>query len=525
MTVTFPCGILIRLFAGLLLALSAATASAGRLHTLMMPGPLIQDHAKYEEQCEKCHRQFSKTGQKRLCLDCHEKIAADIENKRGHHGRSAEIRRVECRECHGDHLGRKADVLNFDPETFDHQVSDFPLRGAHAITPCRACHKPGKKFREAPGRCNICHKDDDVHKGRLGKKCQQCHNERGWTKARFDHDKTDFPLKGRHRKTPCKACHPNERYKHITTRCYDCHRLEDVHQGRYGRKCRNCHREAKWSRIFFDHDKDTKYKLVGGHKQALCDDCHKKGNIYKEKTPTLCYDCHRSDDFHKGRYGRKCKDCHTPRDWGKARFDHDKTDFPLRGRHEKVPCDDCHTGDLYKDKLKTQCYACHRLDDVHKGESGKRCERCHDARGWGKRVVFDHDLSRFPLIGLHAVTPCEECHLDAAFRGAARECAACHRADDEHKGRLGPHCNRCHNPNGWALWRFDHDKDTDYKLTGAHRKLLCKDCHQDPVRDEVHLATACGACHREDDPHEGGFGSHCERCHNTDDFEEVEFSR
>lgn len=520
-----PNGPLVKLFTALALLMAGCAVSAASLETLMMPGPLIQGHAKYEDQCAKCHRQFSKKGQKALCLACHKKIASDLKQEKGYHGRSTEIGRGECGQCHGDHLGRDADVIGLDPETFDHGQSDFILRDAHATAPCRACHKAGKKYRAAPAHCNDCHKKDDVHQGRLGTDCSQCHNERTWAKTRFDHDKTDFPLKGKHRKAACKVCHPNERYKKITTVCYDCHRLEDVHRGRYGKKCQDCHREEKWSRITFDHDRDTKYELLGAHRKAPCDACHRKGNIYQEKTSDQCQACHRGDDAHQGRYGRKCQDCHSPRRWDRAFFDHDKkTDFALRGRHAKTRCDSCHPGDLYKDKLQTRCYDCHRLDDVHRGQSGKRCQRCHNEQGWGKKVLFDHDLSRFPLIGLHAVAPCEECHLDAAYQGAARQCIACHEADDEHKRRLGPQCGRCHNPNGWRLWRFDHDRDTDYKLTGAHKKIGCHDCHSRPVRKEIRLGTACGDCHQQDDPHEGGFGRHCARCHDTKSFKEVNFA-
>ena len=54
-------------------------------------------------------------------------------------------------------------------------------------------------------------------------------------------------------------------------------------------------------------------------------------------------------------------------------------------------------------------------DDVHKGQVGKKCERCHNQSGWTKEVFFDHDLARFPLIGIHAITPCEECHLSCCI--------------------------------------------------------------------------------------------------------------
>ena len=36
---------------------------------------------------------------------------------------------------------------------------------------------------------------------------------------------------------------------------------------------------------------------------------------------------------------RGCADCHGPERWKPpSRFDHDKTAFPLVGRHEKTPC-------------------------------------------------------------------------------------------------------------------------------------------------------------------------------------------
>jgi hypothetical protein len=101
------------------------------------------------------------------------------------------------------------------------------------------------------------------------------------------------------------------------------------------------------------------------------------------------------------------------------------------------------------------------------------------------------------------------------------ECYACHKADDTHKRRLGTDCGLCHNPNSWTLWRFDHDTQTDFKLTGAHEGLDCHACHRAPAGERATLPSACGICHRPDDVHRGGFGDRCERCHNTEKFEDV----
>ena len=514
--------VVIPLIPGILMTIFyLSTATAASLETLMMPGEVIQGHAKYENDCKNCHVRFSKTNQNELCLKCHKKIAGDVNAKEGFHGHIKDIGNTECKSCHTEHKGRKADIVLLDKETFDHDATDYPLKGAHTHVKCGSCHKPKARYREAPAKCYDCHKSDDPHRESLGKDCAKCHNEQTWKKVKFDHDKTDFPLKGKHKETTCEGCHPNERYKDIPVDCISCHRINDVHDGRYGEKCKNCHTAEKWKDIIFSHNKDTKYRLEGKHIKVTCDSCH-RGKLYGVKLGSACFTCHKNDDYHKGRYGQKCQTCHSFKNWTKAVFDHDKkTDYPLRGKHKKVECQECHKGNAFKEKLATECYACHRLDDKHRGQEGKRCERCHNEDGWGHKVVFDHDLTHFPLIGQHAITACEECHLSASFKGAPIECVSCHKSEDTHKQRLGDDCGTCHNPNGWKLWRFDHNNQTDYKLDGKHEGLDCHACHKSPAPKRVRLSTACSSCHQDDDAHGGRFGQRCERCHMTKSFKEI----
>ena len=168
-------------------------------------------------------------------------------------------------------------------------------------------------------------------------------------------------------------------------------------------------------------------------------------------------------------------------------------------------------------RLATNCAACHRKDDPHKGQLGAACESCHKETGWRQAVTFDHDLARFPLIGLHAAVPCEACHRTPSFKDASRACASCHK-DVHHAGRLGPNCATCHNPNGWSRWRFDHDKQTPYPLTGAHRALQCHACHKLSTVAKVTAPSTCHACHGQNDVHDGAFGRACEKCHTTVSF-------
>jgi len=510
-----------RLGAALLWLLAAPPAAAGGLTSLVSPGQVIQGHAKVESDCAKCHQSFRKSSQNRLCLDCHDKVAADVHDNKGYHGRIKGTTTTECKTCHTEHRGRDADVVAFDKETFDHKATDLPLKGRHATTTCALCHRAKAKYRDAPSACVDCHKRDDAHRGKLGAKCASCHNETDWRQTKFNHDKTDYPLKGGHKSVACNSCHFAQRYKKTPTDCVACHAVNDPHGARYGRKCDSCHSERKWSAIAFDHRRDTDFPLTGRHDKVQCDTCH-RGDLYQDTLDTKCSACHKNDDVHKRRNGEKCANCHSPRSWTRLAFDHDRdTKYPLRGKHAKVSCQSCHRGDIYREQLDTACATCHRLDDVHKGQEGAHCDRCHNEQAWGNKLVFDHGLTRFPLAGLHAAAPCEECHLASTFKNAPIACAACHEKDDVHKKRLPAACELCHNPNGWALWTFDHDRESDFTLDGAHAGLDCHACHRQEVGGEITLSTYCHVCHKQDDTHQGAFGQSCERCHGTKDFHEL----
>ena len=99
--------------------------------TLLMPGKLSSAHAKYEEDCSQCHNRANRSQQRQLCLDCHKPIAEDIAGKRGFHGNAPGMANAQCSACHSEHLGRDADIVRLSRAAFDHQLTDFPLKGAH----------------------------------------------------------------------------------------------------------------------------------------------------------------------------------------------------------------------------------------------------------------------------------------------------------------------------------------------------------------------------------------------------------
>jgi hypothetical protein len=479
-------------------------------------------------------------------------VAGDIEAQRGFHGKNPAFGESECRECHTDHNGRDADILLLDEETFDHTYTDFALKGAHQKVACDRCHNPELlkaelrdsaeldksvyiKHRNAPDQCVACHQKVEPHEGALGKNCQNCHQPEGWSKVSFKHDVARFKLEGAHQQVSCQQCHPNQRWQGVPNDCFSCHRLNDNHAGRFGEKCQSCHspngatqdlkgnKQSVWKTIGFDHSK-TDFPLHEKHRNVRCELCH-TGQLYEQKLPRDCVSCHQTEDPHRGRFGDKCQSCHQTTGWKKAEYDHTQTKFLLQGKHAEVDCNKCHTGPTEGQGLPLDCYSCHQLDDPHNGQQGQDCTRCHSPGGWQEEVLFDHDLSKFPLIGMHAVAPCEACHAGSSFKDTQSDCVACHQGDDEHEQKLGNDCGSCHNPNGWKLWLFEHNVQSKFKLDGKHASLACLDCHTKPKKGKISTGKSCASCHRKDDPHNGSFGRNCERCHNTSGFDQVELSQ
>ena len=499
------------------MAMAALPGHAGSLEKLLMPGELAGAHANIEDQCDNCHDRGDKTRQRALCLGCHDHaaVAADVSAKQGFHGRVAG--KAQCNACHTEHKGRGADIVHLDAASFDHRRTDFPLAGAHVAATCNACHKAGDKFRDAPQRCVDCHRDDDAHRGKLGTDCAQCHEQGAFKAAKFDHGKTRFPLANAHAPVACGACHRDPGFKKASTRCVDCHAVDDVHRGSRGVDCASCHGTVEWKQFRFDHARAANYPLEGKHASIACGACHRGGDL-KAPLPSDCRGCHAAADQHAGRFGVACADCHDQREWPIRGYDHGKhAEFALRGAHERIDCHGCHTGILKQQVMARDCQGCHVGDDVHGGSLGPGCQSCHRESGWRDEVRFDHDLAGFPLVGLHVNVPCGECHATRAYRAAPLQCVSCHRTKDVHKERLGPQCEACHNPNGWDFWLFDHGRQTAFVLSGAHARLGCRDCHRQAAHD-VALPSDCLACHRGDDIHDGRFGRDCGRCHTSDSF-------
>ena len=491
-------------------------ADAASWESLISPGPLTQLHADLEEDCSACHSPFDRERQNTLCIECHEEIGQDLEIDNGFHGKNPAITPSSCNQCHTDHEGRDADITGLVESTFNHAFTNFQLQGQHTDLSCVACHAQDQPFRGTATGCVDCHKEDDVHAGGLGEECASCHQETGWSEVTFDHfQQTEFELVGAHAEQACASCHIDQVYTDTPSECVDCHKLDDVHQGARGDECGSCHTSVDWQSSEFDHNQETDFDLLGAHSELVCTACH-LDNMKLVEPPLTCVGCHSTDDVHTGSRGTACGDCHNNTSWS-LEFDHlAETGFELRDSHSELHCDACHAGDLQK-ALPTNCVGCHEGDDPH-GQTLGECDSCHASASWVESVRFDHEFTQFPLVGLHQLAVCEQCHESLEFSTAQSACDSCHADDDAHAGVFGRDCETCHNPGGWQLWDFDHDSQTSFELTGAHNDLVCEACHTKNSGKAENLTSNCSTCHAKDDIHNGGFGTDCSQCHTTDSF-------
>jgi hypothetical protein len=501
-----------------------------RLEGQVSPGPLARAHSELDGtlKCTKCHG-GGKDAMPGKCTACHGDISWVQERGRGFHG-AQEVKAQSCAACHPDHAGRDFNLIKWpdgSAERFDHRRTGWALEQSHGKAKCETCHAP--RFQASPA-------------------------------ARLSARKTPGGWGG------------------LETSCTSCH--EDVHRGALDQHCTGCHDAGKWTVTpGFSHD-TTGYALTGKHQAVKCDKCHlaprlapksdARGHlipVYKPVTHDNCTDCH--EDVHKGQFGETCTRCHSTTGWkqiDRDRFDHDKTKYPLRGKHASVKCASCHrdfsTPALKKPAFQS-CTSCH--EDVHKGTAtlaGKvvDCEKCHTVMGFtpSSYTVDQHRNAKYPLEGKHADVKCALCHRkDTGATATARwgtakvilrpvfaRCLDCHQ--DDHGGQLATRpgkgeCGDCHKVAGWTPSTFDRQAHGRLKLglEGRHADISCRTCHGADRKElaplpKVVLGKAnflfkvpeieCVACHL--DPHKGRFvrgGARakergCLACHDTRAF-------
>jgi hypothetical protein len=274
----------------------------------------------------------------------------------------------------------------------------------------------GVWMRPAAAACRDCHGDD--HGTQLANRpdrgaCDACHRVAGWTPSTFtvaQHATLRLKLEGRHAEIACAACHGPERkwlpllappqvvgkagvaFKLKEIECATCHL--DPHDGRFPR-CVDCHgvRSFRPSAVDIATHKRYKFPLDGAHAAVSCVDCHGELKhpastsslvLARWVTPRLlfaapkngCEGCHENPHGtqfaaragRRGGGGGACEACHGTDAFRPAtRFDHNRdATFSLKGAHENVPCNRCHSAAVRGGKTVV----------TYRPGSG-RCEACH----------------------------------------------------------------------------------------------------------------------------------------------------
>jgi hypothetical protein len=525
--------------------------SARRGHAqFFSPGDLAESHAALEgdAHCNDCHSAGSRVSNDK-CMACHEDVGRSVRQKTGLHGRK--FLGQPCGNCHTDHRGKEHILTRWDPKTFDHDQTGYELEGAHRRVDCSKCHTGKNERSQATyiglsSTCASCHKD--VHEGRFGTGCQSCHDDDSWKTLDldpFDHNLARFSLRGKHQQVACAKCHGEPaKYKPLAfDTCGNCHK--DPHQGKLGPSCDSCHVEASWKQIDMEREAHPGLNIQAGHAKVQCRTCHDRGNLVSPSRGKRCVSCHAP--VHEAKFGDDCADCHAQIRWlglpdALGRRVHDKTAYPLEGKHETTECDACHSPKLprpkrYRQLVFGRCADCHK--DVHKGQFDDRqageCATCHSLAGFAptRFGVELHATSRFALDGGHEAAPCASCHTGKSprvdWQVPRQACADCHEnphgTQFEREMQAGG-CKSCHNVVAWDIPNIAHET---WPLTGAHQKVRCDQCHTPTEADRragagVSYRDApreCEGCH--DDLHLGQFRlseprKDCQDCHQTQSF-------
>lgn len=154
--------------------------------------------------CEDCHQNNLFAGTPSDCYSCHRQ---DDE----HGGQFG----TDCAACHTP--------SDWEDATFDHNLSNFPLTGAHVNVACEQCHASGQ-FAGLSTACSSCHGDPAFHVGMFGLDCAACHTTQNWY-APYTGPHPGIADEGgtgvNHGGASCRECHNPTLHTYTCLACHD----------------------------------------------------------------------------------------------------------------------------------------------------------------------------------------------------------------------------------------------------------------------------------------------------------------
>ena len=181
--------------------------------------------------CASCHKTVAFKPVRSDCFGCHAEPAI-------HKGRYG----TDCARCHS--------TTTFASIQAIHDVGEFSLSGAHDQLDCSRCHPKGEKLRGSGNLCITCHRKDDIHKNALSPRCGECHTQRAFAPARFDHLAVGCSLMGLHATLPCADCHKAGNFGAVSPICASCHRSQALRVRQPDHRtlldCGSCHNPSAW---------------------------------------------------------------------------------------------------------------------------------------------------------------------------------------------------------------------------------------------------------------------------------------
>ena len=493
--------------------------------------------------CASCHTSLVFNDASPDCMSCHTDMHEQTVGS-------------DCARCHNSNSW----IVNNTTEM--HQLSRFPLLGAHATADCFQCHESGSLLRFDPlsTECVDCHKNDYIEttdpnhsESGYSTDCIECHqmNAFSWTGPNFTH--TFFPLTLGHDIRDCSRCHTSGTdYSNISSDCFSCHESDYLtssnpnhQQANLSTNCLECHTtNPDWRPADFRIHDNLYFPIYSGEHNGeweSCTDCHTTPSNYSIFTCTDCHEHNSSDmnEEHSGISGyvyssNACFECH-PTGSEDFIFNHNTSNFPLTGAHTTTDCASCHT-DGYSG-TSSNCADCHTPDynqttspNHQLAEFSNECMECHTTNpGWSPADFILHDNMYFPIYsGEHngEWTSCIDCH-NTPDNYAIFTCIDCHEhssseMNDEHNGISGytynsNACFECH-PTGSGEGAFDHSS-SNFPLTGEHVNVDCASCH---INGYAGTTSDCFECHTADfnqtvNPNHTNIGlsNDCASCHTT----------